>query len=297
MKKLLLAIPIALLFIGCSRSEMQDLAPEKAVVKHPVTFKVNDFAITDRVTLANGKTTQATNEPVANVAKKILYRIYTHVGVVSEIDQDRSDADFGIIKDELPTGQYKALIIASNAPTIFAAKASSYDYFTATWGVTDQWEDTFANTFDLTVGTTAMSQNITLAREVGALEVNIEDAIPANVAKINITYLQDERARSIYGFGFNPAGTTRSFTIDQSEVGTKGKKLLMYIGNYRMATPYVELKAYDSGDKLIAQKSIPNIKVERNQKTILTGKLFITTATSSLTANTDWLTTDETVNF
>jgi hypothetical protein len=58
-----------------------------------------------------------------------------------------------------------------------------------------------------------------------------------------------------------------------------------------------KVKALDSNGVILAEKSINAVSVSRNRKTILSGKLFSSTTTFSISVNPEWQTPSAPVAF
>jgi hypothetical protein len=133
----------------------------------------------------------------------------------------------------------------------------------------------------ITVGSGDSAQGITINRVVGQVEVNIEDAIPANVSSISIAAIGNHAA-----FLFNSETSAESaFGEDEvtyniitgqvtaADIGTTNFKVSGYILN--TTTPVsIVVKAFDSQQNLITFKRIDNVQFSKNKRTILSGHLF-----------------------
>jgi len=305
MKKVLPVLSlILLLFAACKKSDNSEAEPkEEDKPKYDVSFTVADFAQTvGTLSTGNSKATTAVGDTLKNYVNYLYYRIYNSAGVlVNSVDQEGSLSTFGTITDKLPSGAYNVLFTAGKynlfipgAQTIFSNAS-----FGPTYGT--PWNDTFVKHVQLTVGSTAIAQSVRLDRVIGGLEVVLQDAIPSNVAKVSVVFQSD--VDYIYSTGtgtFSSKPITRDFSIAASDIGQKNKKFLSYIGNTVSASSVI-IRAYDSANGLLAEKTVSNVRCYKNQKTTLTGTLFPATSSASLgftvTVNPTWGASGGTINF
>jgi hypothetical protein len=133
----------------------------------------------------------------------------------------------------------------------------------------------------ITVGSGDSAHGMTINRVVGQVEVNIEDAIPANVASISIAAIGNHSAfffnSEISGEpGYVEDEVTYNFInrqVTAADIGTTNFKLAGYIMN--TTTPIsIIVKAFDSQQNLIIFKRIDNVQFSKNKRTILSGDLF-----------------------
>lgn len=293
MKKVLPVLALVLaLFSSCTKSTQ--LEPEQK--KYDVTFSISDFAQSvSSLSTTRPKTTLGIGDTLKNYADNLYYRIYNSAGVmVNSIDQSSTLTTFGTISDKLPAGSYNVFLAASKGPlyisdakTSYSSAAYSY-FYPAT-----SWSDTFVKQLQLTVGTTAVSQSVKLDRAVGGLQVTLLDAIPNNATRISLVFQSEVQFLNVNGSSASYAGTslTKDFTLTSADIGQKNKTFLMYVGNIVSASSVV-IRAYDSNNGLIVEKTIPNVRCYKNQKTSLTGALFPATVSTSLgftvTVNPTW---------
>ncbi len=281
---------VALIFFGCKKSNQSEDKPEATGKKYDVTFNLQNFAPTLTTFSASGeKQTQAVGDTLKNYADNLYYRVFNADGtLVKEINQASTSPDFGTISDQLPSGNYVVAIIASkgslkwiNPPNGF----SDFSYFSPS---NNTWNDTFGKKIDLTVGTTSVTQAVRLDRLVGGLEVNILDAIPANVATIEVFYSKDYPGMTVY---FSAAGVSqvqgKIYTVTATDIGNKLSPFFFYTVE-RYTSFRVSITAYDASRKVLADKRV-YVTVGRNQKAVLTGNLFAPmSAGFTATVNPNW---------
>ena len=162
-----------------------------------------------------------------------------------------------------------------------------------------QSQEIYFAKLQITVGNQNSTQSICLNRIVGQLEVNLEDAIPDNVAYISVIREDEYEGFSFYNevpFGGTLLQDQLMYqdsdpsTINASDRGKPNYKTDRFVMN--TATPMnVKLVAFDAGSNIIVQKTIPNVRMYKNKRTILSGKLFSTDPASqqfTINANQAW---------
>jgi len=296
MKKTLSILFLGLVLFSCKKSEQTKEEPSKEPTKYQVKFSVSDFAATTTTMSSPAtKSSLAVGDTLKNYADNLYYRIYNANGVwVNGIDQASTIAGFGTITDALPTGTYSVFIAASKGTLSLADKSTLYSsgYYYPDY---NQWNDTFSKTLTLTVGTTAVSQAVRLDRMVAGLQVVLEDAIPTAASKISIIVNPDQFSFRMNGTSYTPSEQkTIDFTLTAADKGVKNKSFNAYVANTTSATS-VTIRAYNSTNNLIIEKTIANLTFEKSKRTVLTGSLFTSTSNSSagfaVTVNPTWTNT------
>ena len=219
------------------------------------------------------------------------------------IKQDSTMANMGVITDSLAAGNYTIIIIAGK-------KGLSYDGLLfkpqdAEFGYGGKWQDAFQTRVYVTVGAGNTTQNITLKRTVGKLEVQLLDNIPATadslIVSVNSETLTQELDNAIV---YN--GTFVANYAMQIPASAKGKPNFVMdriIGNTdEINGKTVTITCKDASNHVIATKTVNDVYFKANTKTILSGNLFTGSGggqSQSFTAKADtaWGSTPTTVNF
>lgn len=204
---------------------------------------------------------------------------------------------FNVITDSLAAGTYTIVVAGSdndmginyhdtnwsdNSGISYLPLAQAKVYQNQSLDVTPVSQVIYFGKTTITVGAGDSAQGFSLNRVVGQLEVNIEDAIPANVANISIAAIGNNSAFFFNSetSGESPAGgedeATYNFInapVTAGNIGTTNFKVSGFIMNTN--TPITILvRAFDSAQNLITFKRIDNVQFSKNKRTILTGKLF-----------------------
>jgi hypothetical protein len=241
----------------------------------------------------------------------IVYAVYDSNGnQVRLIKQDSSSANFGTISDNLPTGNYTVLLAGGgnnltlynsvySANQIGPFSSTDITYFSfvsylgnlTPWGShLLPWKDTFFKMFPLTISNSNLNQTVALSRIVGQLEVNINDALPAN-AKTFIIKINKEI------FAYSASKTTPdpqtayvladTAAIPASAIGTNSFKIYSLIGNTNSLFN-VTISCYDASNLLIQQATVDSVNCIANERTILSGNLFGSSDSFTMSLNAAW---------
>jgi len=275
MRKALLLSAIASMFLFSCKKEHSTSTP--AGKKYPVTFSVTNFKSNQSsFALRHGASSLADTVNASGAIDILYYAVYTSgMGVHGRIlKQDSSMANFGTVIDSLPAGQYQVVFVGGKNGLV-----ETYGGRTATdnfsYGST-KWQDTFWDEFNLTIGTNGVSQNVTLARVVGKLELDITDNIPANADSLVITV--DPEATNIANDGGQTSGppsgiVTYSEKIPAGAIGQANFTMDRIIGNVEIPAT-VTITCKDASNAIIATTTVNNVRMHVNEKTVLSGNLF-----------------------
>ena len=296
MKNLLpaLALSCSILF-ACQKKE--DLNPSDTSQLTNVTFSVSDFSQCDAPINKSAGSISALGDTLRNHANYLYANIFSSNGSAAPVylEQTSASATFGTLSASLTPGPYIAVFVASKLPTNFngITRYSSLSIHPA-------MDDVFiTNQYSFTVGAEAKTESVRLTRWTSAVEVNIEDAIPTNASKIVIETLNNSSGWVFSGgqyTGVDNTFSSKEFMLTSADKGQVNRKFLMYIFNQTSGMTF-KIKAFDSQNVLIAEKTVSNVSVVRNRKTVLSGKLFTSTTSFSITVNPDWAGPGNVVSF
>jgi hypothetical protein len=168
--------------------------------------------------------------------------------------------------------------------------------------IADLWKDSFAASQKFTISDADVTVNLNLVRINSAIEVVIQDAIPNNVSYITLNVSQDYNFYSVPDGSISDLapfddlrGSTAAtkYTVADTSKGksnfTMDRIMLNTTSKFDLT-----ISAYNSANSLIAFKVVKDIKLTKNQKSILTGTLFGGSTSNSvgstlpLTADTSW---------
>lgn len=296
MKKYVFLAVTALLAASCSKETTNEVInPEQPTA--PVTVRVSDFSILQE-DLPDGSTRAA--QDVADYANvQVLTLAFYDAGGEEVYKTSRNKWEtatyttFGEFSCNLPIGTYTLVIIGYN-------HVNEYDEIVLTSstvaGYTGEWaRETFCATQSVTVMAAGANVSVTMNRIIALLNIRSTDAVPDDVATIRTTYAAG-------GKSFNPttglATSNAGFAVTNSRHVVDGK---LNVGSYVFLatdeqTMTITIEALDAGNNVLLTKVVPSVPLKRNRKTILSGALFTTSAsTATIQVETAWL-EDNTVN-
>jgi hypothetical protein len=264
--------------------------------KYDVTFNVTGFSQSQApfsIYAATPNKMASTNTQPDTLAQSIgvlYYSITDSKGVlVSKLTQHASDSTFGKIKLPLAPGSYHVSVVGGRYPNasrtdvgnliVNPDTADQFVYQTLYFQRKLSFDDTFRKSMDITVGNTDSSYNMILDRIVAQVEVNIQDAIPANAKSIYVTIVNDHYILKADGTSEGPTGQViinfqinNDITITPS-AGSTNTKIFRTVLNTQSAMT-VKITCYDSNHNIIAYRTIDNVTCQPNHTTLLTGNLF-----------------------
>ncbi|MDB5012965.1 MAG: hypothetical protein JWQ25_1167 [Daejeonella sp.] len=161
-----------------------------------------------------------------------------------------------------------------------------------------------------------VQHDVKLNRVIGKLDINIEDAIPANANKIDFRF-DNAPTQFLLGSGVTSGGSwygDRGDTLETNDyddytmwhaiqIKSSEKGMNNFLSSRVVFGSdrgfLVEIRCFDINNKIIARKYVQNVHVYANKRTLLTGKLFDNRqqAGFSVTVNSDWNPESEVVNF
>lgn len=137
---------------------------------------------------------------------------------------------------------------------------------------------------------TAEKSSLMLDRIATRLSVNIEDALPSHIAKVEI-----DPTKWYYGLdyltgnGTEEKNSTLTITIPVEYIGCTNTNV--HIFGLSQATEFVTnatITAKDASGATITTQTINNAPMQRNRSTDYTGTMFTSDQSTELSLNTDW---------
>lgn len=273
MKKTIPALLLACVLFACKKDTNSDETPS-SVSKVPVTFNIENFQVSQQDMSENGR---VETDPTLSSFYKIFYMAFANDGTTaSYIEQDSTNSKFGTISDSLLPGTYTIAVGAHNRTV-----PSSFTYITAKYASLSSAEfynvwarntaDFFYKKVQVTVNATGnqVVTDLSLNRIIGNLKVNLKDALPTSDPNGAITV--------------NVLGVPQSYMINPDTVANRYSDVPMdrtsqttweynIFGSNRPLT--VMLSWRDKVTGAYQSKTITNVTVSPNKKTIITGYLY-----------------------
>ena len=282
------AISLLLSLSSCTTDSTDPAGPQSSA---QVTISVSDFTSTLEP-FPTGAPTRATSVADYNDLKLLTLVLYSGTTPVYESTQDRDDAStyttFGHFTCSLPFGTYQLVVIGrhnkeGDAFTLTSATQAAY--------TSEKVRETFCATQPVTVtSTAAQNLNVTLSRIVSRLRVVTTDNRTAEATQIRTTFTAG-------GKGFNPttglATTNTGFSVVNHPSSAAGQTAAIYsylFLNTDVQTMDITLEVLDDNDQVLSTKVVPNVTLQRNRSTKLTGPLYGSPLNSSFLVDTEWLT-------
>ncbi|WP_423148158.1 FimB/Mfa2 family fimbrial subunit [Rubrolithibacter danxiaensis] len=309
-KNLQIVLVLCLAFFGCKKEAEPPIitTTEKG---HELKLNVSGFNQKfEKLEVTSSSTS------IKDKINTLYYLIYDLKGEeIRRVRQSSSDANFGSIKDTLPSGIYDVVVIGVKGDVLIngdrydntpPTKLKMFDgaHFELSHTLAPDFTayDTFFTHTSVDIENEDVSSVVPLDRVVGSLEINLEDAIPANADHLSVKI-----AGELYSFLFDSELADGNTTADVSfskkfSASDKGKinfKLNKLMLN-TIKPMLVTISCYDSSNKLVAEKTINNVKCQRNKKLVLSGKLFdgmTTTSNFQINVNDGWQTDAGVVHF
>ena len=191
---------------------------------------------------------------------------------VKEKYQDSTMSNMGMITDSLPAGNYSITIVAGKKGLQIRTDLGPESYF---YYPHNYWQDTFFGSFPLTVGTENISQDVTLNRTVGKLEVELLDnTLPATVDSLIVTVYSTNAYKSLVdgsSYNFPSATVTHSFPIPASAKSKPGFTVDMIL---KTSDTYITIGWKDSNNKLTVIANTGDVDIIANQTLAMSGYLI-----------------------
>jgi hypothetical protein len=293
MKKLSLALMLTGMLFSCKKEN----APAGEQVKKPVTIRIPDFTTSHENIRVNA------DSSLAGITD-LYYLSYTITGVkVHEVHQDSTDPNFGTFVDTLVPGHYRIVVIASQKQLVFHTATGDFNSHTIDPGLEaiDTWlpyKDFFYKNLVITVPETGNPGivDVSLDRTIGKVQVNILDALPVNHMNglINIKFINPVAKVNMYSGLAHDISWNQ--TMNMTRVNQHRFEDFMF-GIDDSFELWIYYKDKYTGALLV--KSVPNIIILPNQKTIVQGYLYgaPNNAGFQIKLNQSWGTDSTVVNF
>lgn len=269
MKKYLFLAAMVAALVSCS----QESEPTQ---KKQVSFSVSAFTVNQQ------PMNLPRRAPILDDADgQALTDLYLFDGKTLLVHQTSEQDDFGTISLQLDFGQHSLSFVAT--------RSDGLSYENGILSCTSL-RPYFGKLLALNVDASTGEQNVVLQRVTGMLIVNIEDAVPANCAKVNYaiaTRYTDLNVETLAGVNGAAWNSDVSYT---NKVGLTNQSVNLNLLAATYGTAYtttVTITAYNSGNTIIAQKVVENVPINSNVKTTVSGSLF-TGNGFSISANHTW---------
>lgn len=268
MKKLLFLCAFAALILGCkTKNDPQAI--------QQVRFTIDTFH----------QSTQPMQAPQATILDDqegtALTDLFVFDGTNQLAHQTSDAADFGTVTLNLSHGNHSLSFILTRSTGITVE-----DGVIAMTNV----RSTFGKLLALNVTSSTPSQDLTLDRISGMLQLTINDAFPATASQIefvvNPRYMQlnATNLQAVNGASWNQRV---SCTSKQGQSGVQYTFHHICPSLTDDTTADVTINVFNSSDEVIASVTIDDVRLAANTKTLLNGNLF-TAPSASVSVNHLW---------
>lgn len=294
-RKILLSL-LCLLFLFSCKKEHQE---ENETPRYPVRFDLNGFTQTQQPIdgapiKTNSLTANTTTDTIP--VNQLFYFVFKESGaLVAQKTVSKTSSGFGVFTDDLPAGNYVVYFLGSSTnlditanngislPNVVIspdgnAGSPLYGY--------NSWGDTFYKKIPVTVTSAGIVQTVQMERISAQLIFNIEDAIPANIGKIEVTY---NEPISFYFYTSNnpPNKHYISRSLSSADVGSTNIKL--YGNTLNTLTPITfSISYFATGSNSPVDTKTVTVTSQPNKRTVISGKLFTGNSVFDITYDTNW---------
>ena len=281
-----------LLAASCSNDESLDSSVNPSDELAPVTVRVSDFSVEQDSFPATRASSVATYSDV----KFLTLAFYKGSTEVFKQTQNRDDDatydTFGEFSTSLPMGSYTMVVVANggnNVPTLTSATSATYGENVV--------GDTFVKSQEVNITSTeAVNLDATLDRIVTCIAVESSDGRTEEAKKLRITTTTGSRSfNPTTGLATANSGLMATITHPVA-VGAVTRSATLFFLAADEQTADVTIESLDADDNVLFSKTIENVPLKRNRRTILTGAMYHASAAGTFSVNTDWL-ANENVNF
>ena len=278
-----LVVLISLFFFSSCTNTAEEALEEQ---KSRLTVDFNTFQVE-----VEGVSRNSSEESIlSEAAERLSFAIFDAEGnlVGDAIHQEYSDDDFGSVQMELYSGEYTLVALAHSGnddATITSATSATLPGTTLS--------DTFAKVQTLTVTSGEdCSLDMTLTRITSAFILKLTDeTLPDNLKEIKVV-INASVGNNPTSLDVNPSTGLALANWRQEGVIPKANlsddNLIYFIGMIKDASVTVKATAYDTDNKKIVTRTLNNVSLKPNHKTVATGKFFVPPTSGNLGVDNTW---------
>jgi hypothetical protein len=318
-KSLLLPAIAFMVLFSCKKEHTASTNP--SAKKYKVTFNVSNFTAVQNSFAVRHAGSNLASDTITNLSgylDVLYYEVYDNNGIAVQAPmmQDSTMSNMGMITDSLPAGNYAIAVAAGKKGLALTGYNDGSQEYYFSYGGGPNWRDTFWGIAGFTVSSDPVSQSITLYRQVGEIELNILDNMPATADSLFMTLSPEANGIALngdQGFTLGPSllqGTASlAVAIPASAKGKPNYTADLLVGPTLPGTQVLTIVCKDAANRVLGSVTIGGtqtsnyaLNVQPNVKTVVSGDLFTgTTANSSQTfivkADTAWNSTPNQVSF
>ena len=267
-KRIVFFLSLVLLLSGCEKVNLADYL-EKSADGYEITFCMSKFIVTDFTRTADGDVSAPSKVEASakDLGTVVNFAVFMGEEKVKTINQKIADADFGTVKVVLPAGDYHIVALvhscSGNATISSPAKITFPN---------NKVTDTFVYTTDLTVGEDQTIE-AELQRVVAMFRFTVEDAIPADVTKMQFYYTGGSSTLNAdSGFG---CVNSRQTEVREVADHAAGQVFEVYTFPHDLTgTLSMTITAFDANGGEYAARTLANVPVEQQKITNCSMEFF-----------------------
>lgn len=267
---LLICSALSILFFSCKKDQTANPTPPDNKT-YPITFSLSGFEQTyvpiGKANTPGKKINDVDSIPVNKLYFLLLKDTSENGGIQSYKEVTKTTSGFGVFKEDVPAGQYTAIFIGSNGgimdTKVKPALFSAFNY------------ETFYSKIPVTISNAGVSQNVEMGRVTGQLVLNINDAVPAGVTKIEMTYTSATYFEVFTGLKKTFTPMTKTVALNATDAGKTNYRVIANLLASDNGVFSVTIKYYKTSQTTATGSvTIPNVQCKTNVRTILSGNLF-----------------------
>ena len=193
-----------------------------------------------------------------------------------------ADTDFGTFSDEMPWGTHDLYFIGHK---------SEVTDFTGGVATFDKVSDTFTHHLQLTVdGDTNTNQTFTLGRSVAKFELQATDALPDNLASVQIVITGAAMSVDVAtGLGGAEVVQTKAIEVPSANLGKKDTKFASFLFLPEdVESVDIAVTALDADGEEIITLEFEEVEVQTNYITRYKGQMFGRTPKFEISVSSDF---------
>ena len=268
MRKLIFASCLLMGLAGCQTTTL-----EADVERKPVSIRFGGFDI---------EVTTHSRATLADACTALNYYRYTDGTQTGSQLITASDDGFGTFTDEMPWGTHKLYFIGHKTEvTSFADGIASFDKVNDTF--------TYAMTLEVDEDTDT-EQTITLVRRVAKFELVAKDALPDNLASVDIQITGGAMSVDVEsGIGGDAVVQTKTITVPASNIGKRNCIFSSYLFLPEGVTEVdITVITKDADGEELVEYLFEDVEVKRNTITRYSGMMFGKNPSFELSVDAEW---------
>ncbi|NCD70829.1 hypothetical protein [Mucilaginibacter agri] len=316
---LILLMATATTLFSCKKDNKLDVTPTTTVStgpKYPVSFSASAFASQTSAfgaqkTVTSVKQTTALKDDINYLTYVVVAAGDSLANIIKKVTQKSTDANFGTIRDTLPNGNYTVYFMGATRKSMTLESIGNSSFpdpedppslihhiFVSDGGNIfrgDTIGDIFVKVLNIKVESRT-NTDVVMERLVSKIQVVIQDAIPANVVRLECRWdgfvgaYDPLRNVTHPGFGSGFPTMVYNHTIVPADIGKKG--FTFSTTDFPGGGHYIILNGYTATDDYLPTYSrlvLDNFPAFKSNTMItFSGTRFDNSSSTNVTVNPTW---------